>query len=1336
MKKIKSLFFSIVLILNISDSCFAQITANFIGLPTSGCSPLTVNFTDQSTGNPSAWNWTFGNGNTSTIQHPSATYSLPGTYTVTLVASNGTFSDTKTRTAYITVYSNPVASFTLTPDTACVGSTISFSSTSSPGTGGPITRWLWTFGDGALDSTAGGSTTHSYGFAQTFPVNLLVRDIHGCNSTISHSVVALNGPTANFTANPVSSCSAPVTVNFTNSTTGNPTGYVWDFGDPSSGASNTSTVFSPSHTFNSTGSYVVKLTALTPACQSIHLFTVQVLQTAAAFTASDTAICLGSSVTFTNNTLPTNATYAWNFGDPASAPNNTSTLPNPSHLFSLTPGIHTVTLVSTANGCPSTITHTINVRPHPSPSITAIPSSGCQAPFTVSFNVTTPGIATWQWNFNDPSSGTGNTSTIQNPTHTYNTGGTYLPTVSVTDSFGCTGSALFNNILIQPPNAQFIPASPDSGCVPLTEVFASTSTSVDPIVQYTWIFGDGTAPVVTSSSAPQSHTYTTVGIWDVTLIVQTQGGCIDTIVKPNWVRAGTQPNADFSWIPDTVCFGEDVQFTSLTPQPVTGWTWSFGDGASSSGSPTTSHIYNIDTATIVPFTVRLIAFYNGCPDTMVHEHIITVLLPVPDFVPQHSCATPYTFTFLNTSRGATGYRWDFGDTTAIDTSANPVHTYTHRGNFNVTLTDTSSTTGCSYFKTIPVRVTDPKAHFTPSVVSGCFPLTVHFTDSSQDNAPGLYPNQWNFGDPSSGSLNTSFLQNPNHLFNHPGFYSVRLSVFDIYGCQNDSTYLIHVLGPTAGFNATPRFGCAPLSVLFSDNSLTEGSPINQYTWSFGNGNAITTVDSIYHSYSVPNVYTVTLTVRDTNLCTSTLVQTAYISVTLPSPSLAFGDSIVCPGELITDTITSGNFIALPIKYHIDYGDFTSDSAVSNLQTQLFSHSYSSNGVYPVTVTVTDGNGCDSIISRNITVLKPTAAFSVTSSFDCTNQAPYNTPVATVFVNFFDQSTGLTSSGNLWSWDFNNSSHAHIQNPSGILYIIPGYYSPQLIVTNGAGCADTIRPDSLVNVPGPRGNYTFFPLNGCRPLTVNFNASTTGGGFSYTWDFGDGNVSSQVPDTVISHTYIHDGVFHPYFYIDYVLPDSSTCKSVGVNPTNDTVVTVHTDISVDIDSSFITLPEGGDATVHAIVFDTTASGGPPYSYSWTPAYDIISYGETATISVNNLADQAYYYCTVTNSEGCEATDSVLVIIIHCDAHSIIPNVFTPDGDQLNDTYHIDNLCPGSRFHFTIYNRWGTIIYESNDVRFHWDGKTTGGSDASDGTYYYVCTTGKSELHGFLQLIRKR
>lgn len=85
-------------------------SANFTASPLAGCSPLLVNFQDLSNGNPTSWQWDFGNGNSSTLQNPAAAYFTPGNYTVKLTVANANGSNTLTRTQYITVYEAPTVS--------------------------------------------------------------------------------------------------------------------------------------------------------------------------------------------------------------------------------------------------------------------------------------------------------------------------------------------------------------------------------------------------------------------------------------------------------------------------------------------------------------------------------------------------------------------------------------------------------------------------------------------------------------------------------------------------------------------------------------------------------------------------------------------------------------------------------------------------------------------------------------------------------------------------------------------------------------------------------------------------------------------------------------------------------------------------------------------------------------------------------------------------------------------------------------------------------------------------------------------------------------------------
>ena len=190
---------------------------------------------------------------------------------------------------------------------------------------------------------------------------------------------------------------------------------------------------------------------------------------------------------------------------------------------------------------------------------------------------------------------------------------------------------------------------------------------------------------------------------------------------------------------------------------------------------------------------------------------------------------------------------------------------------------------------------------------------------------------------------------------------------------------------------------------------------------------------------------------------------------------------------------------------------------------------------------------------------------------------------------------------------------------------------------------------------------------------------------------------------------------------------------GVCTVKDTINVFFKPINVYIDSSSVTLNNGDSVSLTSIVIDS--AGGPPFLYSWTPAqFSSCDNCPGTTLTTDAVSGNSFYYLTVTDNIGCRGIDSVFVIYIGCDAHIVIPNVFTPNGDNINDQYFVNAQCPDG-FHFSIFNRWGENIYESSDPSFHWNGKTNGGVDAAAGTYFYECTIGKQKLHGSLELIRK-
>jgi PKD repeat protein len=246
--------------------------ASFYGSETSGTAPFTVEFTDTSTNSPTSWSWDFGDGNTSTAQNPANTYSTAGNYTVSLTATNTAGSNTATQTGYITVSDVPLASFYASETSGTAPFTVEFTDTS---TNSP-TSWSWDFGDD--ETSAEQNPSHTYTNPGTYSVSLTAENSAGINQSIQSDYLTVSTapvaevtmtttatptqeptfPTLSFSGTPTSG-TAPLTVQFTVSSSGAPTSWSWDFGD-----GGTSTERDPTYTYVIPGTYTVILTANYP----------------------------------------------------------------------------------------------------------------------------------------------------------------------------------------------------------------------------------------------------------------------------------------------------------------------------------------------------------------------------------------------------------------------------------------------------------------------------------------------------------------------------------------------------------------------------------------------------------------------------------------------------------------------------------------------------------------------------------------------------------------------------------------------------------------------------------------------------------------------------------------------------------------------------------------------------------------------------------------------------------------------------------------------------------------------------------------------------------------
>jgi PKD repeat protein len=238
------------------------VTAGFTASPTVGIVPLTVVFTNTSIGDHTASLWDFGDEVTSTLASPTHTYQVVGVYTVTLAVSGIGGTDTWTRTRYITVTEPPpVAGFTAHPTYGFAPLTVAFTDTTT----GAVNNWLWDFGDSSSSVTQ--NPTHTYTTTGVYTVSLWISGPGGTDTLTrtNYITVSESPPVAAFTASPLSGA-LPLTVYFTDTSSGVISNWLWSFGDGL-----TSTVPSPTHTYNLTGTFGVTLTVTGPGGSNTHV---------------------------------------------------------------------------------------------------------------------------------------------------------------------------------------------------------------------------------------------------------------------------------------------------------------------------------------------------------------------------------------------------------------------------------------------------------------------------------------------------------------------------------------------------------------------------------------------------------------------------------------------------------------------------------------------------------------------------------------------------------------------------------------------------------------------------------------------------------------------------------------------------------------------------------------------------------------------------------------------------------------------------------------------------------------------------------------------------------
>jgi PKD repeat protein len=1084
----------------------------------------------------------------------------------------------------------PTLDFTLTGDT-CVNAAVI-----SVGAGYDSYQW---FHNSTLMT---GATTNS--ITPTLPGDYyVVTDINGCIDSTSKIAPfeIFPYPDAQFSVNDICEAAQTPINNLTTIQNNYALNYLWQFGN-----GNSSTNANPAYVFPNPGNYTINLKVTGPgSCtdsiqQSLTVFPKPVSGFSFPDSCGFSHAILNSASIASPGTI---SQWIWDFGD-----SQGSSISAPSHTYS-THGLYQVSqIVVSTDGCSDTLVQPVQIWAQPSAAFT-LPFSCDQTSlsFTDQSSIPSSQLISWQWNFGD-----GGSSSLQNPTYSYQSNGVFPVQLVVTGLGGCTDTLSNLNTVFPRPVANF--SLPNDSCS-LTAAFTDLSTiaGTASIVNWNWSFGDSGSSAVPSPT----HTYAQAGSYPISLIVNSSDGCADTLQLS--INKYPSPVLSLSQVNDVVCFGDSTGFVLTQLQSGTApFTFNWNSGQ------VTSNLLNAPAGNYV----LVASDFYGCTDTLTTQ-IIQPAAPVALALPSDSvlCFGQTNGALnLNVSGGTAPYSflWNNGATTQ---NVNNLAV----GSYSVVVTDDA---GCK--DSIQAVITGPPAPLALSSAVGnvdCFGNATGSIALSVSGGTAPYAYSWDNG---------AVTQNLNNVVS--GSYTVLVT--DTNGCTE--TLSATITQPAAGMTSSAVatdvncFGDATGAIA---TTISGGTAPYSFAWS----NSATTQD-IANLIAGPY----TLITTDQEGCTNTLnVQinqpAAPVALALPS------DSVLCFGQtngalnlnvsggtapyssLWNNGATTQNVNNLAVgSYSVVVTDdagckdsiqavitgppapLALSSAVGNVDcfgnatgsialsvsggTAPYAYSWDNGAVTQnlnnvvsgtYTVLVTDTNGCTESLSATIT--QPAAG--MTSSAVATD------------VNCFGDATGAivaTISGGTAPYSFAWSNSATTQD---IANLIAGPYT--LITTDQEGCTNTLnvqinQPAAPLALALPSDSVLCFgQTNGA----LNLNVSGGTAPYSFLWN--NGATTQNVNNLAVGSYSV-------------VVTDDAGCKdSIQAVITGPPAPLALSSVVGNVDCF-------GNATGSIAL--SVSGGTAPYAYSWDNG--------AVTQNLNNVVSGTYTVL-VTDTNGCTESLSATI-----------------------------------------------------------------------------------------------
>ncbi len=1004
-----------------------NLTADFTVDANSNCLGDSVAFTNTSLGTFSQCLWDFGDGNTSEECSPTHKYTQSGKFDVRLKVIDRGCENTVIQPEAVERLL-PRANFTADPQEACGSpATINFTDGSEG-----VETWNWDFGDGTISTEP--NPTYTYNTEGIATVSLEVTSsVTGCYDRYQLPISILPAK-ANFSVDAKTGC-IPFRTRFRDNSS-NAIEWFWDFGD-----GNTSTVKSPQHTYFVPGEYDITLIITTAGgCKDtiVKQNHIRVGGVILDYTTQDSLGCGPHEVNFQSNIVATDlASLKWDFGDG----NEVSGIENPVHLYDSAGVFNVRVSARDALGCVTIIQQDsmVEVR-QPVAAFNTNFGDNCLST-EVQFENNSSGVnLSYLWDFGD-----GNTSTDENPIHTYGVIDSYPVRLTVTDDLGCDSTSLIDNFVsIGEYTIDFFADTTSIDCPPLLASFFPDSTLND-LVSWYWDFGDGTF----STQEFPVHIYALPGKYDVSLIGVNQSGCTDTVIKEDFIVI-EGPSASFTIEPLEACPGEQISFEATAIGDIS-IQWDFGDGLISD-ELNIEHVY--ESSGIYRPRI-LIKNSTGC-EVLVENPDSVTIATVPEVIIGSDISIvcqgeEVAFQDNSTLQNLiAARRWSFGDGSG-SSEENPRHIYGEDGRFDIGL-EIQTTQGC--------QVTGSESGFIRSIVppevdilisddEGCSPLSVGFEPQVSISPDSIASWNWDFGD-QNGTANSA--ANQSYTYQFDGLFRPGLTITDRYGCSDSTSVLVNVLAsPISEFFADSLRGCAPHQVSFTNQSANG----DMYQWSYGDSTLFSNEINPSVLFEEDGLYDISLIAISENGCSDTLQKDQYIKLTSPIADFNTSDTVVCPGTPITFqdlSIADTNIV----NWEWNLGD-----EIVNGGSEL-EFSYTDRGIKNVSLAVTNIVGCsDTIVkSRLIEVLSD----SIPSPLVVEEVSVVNTQA--VHLQFQSYKGDDFSAYNIYRFDSNGSSLIHSTDDKGISFfrdtnIFPEdeSYCYQIQIENQCGIVQ-----DLVNLP--------------------------------------------------------------------------------------------------------------------------------------------------------------------------------------------------------------------------------------------------------------------------------